>query len=145
MLLTDEEISAVSYKHFAEVAHVHDNDMDWDKWANDFARAIEAAILAKLASAELPEPELHDGITVTAKGKYKSTEDGYTADQLRQAYAQGAAAQLDRLKAAEKDAERYRFALDDREFAVCEFNNNRRHWVPIRDNASIDKAMEASK
>ena len=134
MILTDEEISDLWV-----------TELDDRRTVTTFARAIEAAILAKLASAELPEPELHDGITVTAKGKYKSTEDGYTADQLRQAYAQGAAAQLDRLKAAEKDAERYRFALDDREFAVCEFNNNRRRWVPIRDNASIDKAMEASK
>ena len=53
-----------------------------------FARAIEAAILAKLASAELPEPIVIDrhesGIVIR----------GYTADQLRQAYAQGAASQL---------------------------------------------------
>ena len=48
-------------------------------------RAVEAAILAKLASAELPEPAT---VTVLKEIPY------YTADQLRQAYAQGAAAQL---------------------------------------------------
>ena len=130
-------------------------------------RAAEAAILAKLAIAELPEPVARTMRLIgnddyakkrgycartyneLPKGMYSDTwqdlELLYTYDQLRQAFAQGAAAQLDRLEKAEKDAERYRFALDDREFAVCEFNNNRRRWVPIRDNASIDKAMEASK
>lgn len=50
------------------------------------ARAIEAAILAKLEGAELPEPIQRD-----------DTEHGvdyYTALQLQEAYAQGAAAQL---------------------------------------------------
>lgn len=34
---------------------------------------------------KLPEPKLYEGITTTDLGKYKSTEDGYTADQMRQA------------------------------------------------------------
>lgn len=34
----------------------------------------------------LPEPNLHGGMTVSTKGKYQATEDGYTADQTR-AYA----------------------------------------------------------
>lgn len=33
---------------------------------------------------KMPEPLLHGGITVTAKGSYKSTEDGYTAEQMKQ-------------------------------------------------------------
>jgi hypothetical protein len=49
------------------------------------ARAVEAAILAKLASAELPEP---------AYRKLNDPVGYYTADQLRQAYAQGASSQL---------------------------------------------------
>jgi hypothetical protein len=52
------------------------------------ARKIEAAILAKLASAELPEKVVIDrhesGIVIR----------GHTAAQLRQAFAQGAASQL---------------------------------------------------
>ena len=72
-LLTDDEIEALA--------------MD-DDGSDDlaFARAVEAAILAKLASAELPEPEQMWLPTQIA--------EVYTADQLRQAYAQGAAAQL---------------------------------------------------
>ena len=30
----------------------------------------------------LPEPSLHEGITVNSKGKYASTEDGYTEAQV---------------------------------------------------------------
>jgi hypothetical protein len=29
-----------------------------------------------------PEPDLHDGITVTETGKYYSTQDGHTTNQL---------------------------------------------------------------
>jgi len=77
MILTDEEIEACAA-----------DDDGSDDMA--FARAIEAAIMAKLASAELPEPAtwgLRDFVT-------RSEKPLYTADQLRQAYAQGAAAQL---------------------------------------------------
>ena len=66
---------------------------EWPNNATQAARAIIAAYQAKLlAGVEMPEPELHEGVTVTAKGKYKSTEDGFTADQLQQ-YATAAAAQ----------------------------------------------------
>ena len=51
------------------------------------AQAIEAAILAKLASAELPNP-------VMLMLPNQPETGVYTADQLRQAYAQGAASQL---------------------------------------------------
>jgi hypothetical protein len=52
------------------------------------ARKIEAAILAKLASAELQEP-------VDCVGGWEEPVTYYyTADQLRQAYAHGAASQL---------------------------------------------------
>lgn len=30
----------------------------------------------------VPEPDLHDGITVTETGKYYSTQDGHTTNQL---------------------------------------------------------------
>lgn len=131
MLLTKEEIKAIK-----------DNTIVAERYG--YERAIEAAILEKLASAELPANAPH--ITRRIRACESEVPALIVFEHAwRQAYAQGAAAQLDRLKAAEKDAERYRFALDDREFAVCEFNNNRRRWVPIRDNASIDKAMEASK
>jgi hypothetical protein len=72
----------------------------------DFARAVEAAILAKLASAELPEPEItlawdswdESWEATSLQACSLKTEEnriiGYTADQLRQAFAQGAASQL---------------------------------------------------
>ena len=73
-LLTDKEIAHIAGAESRNVM--------------EFARAIESALLAKLASAELPEKVVIDrhesGIVIR----------GYTADQLRQAYAQGAAAQL---------------------------------------------------
>jgi hypothetical protein len=72
MLLTDDEIQAI---HEAD-----DGAVAWGSY-----RAVEAAILAKLASAKLPEPAT---VTVLSETPY------YTADQLRQAFAQGAASQL---------------------------------------------------
>lgn len=63
--------------------------------ASGIARAIESAVLAKLAKGfVIPEYDLHDGITLDHTGRYKSSEDGYTEDALRAAYAAGAAAQL---------------------------------------------------
>jgi len=38
------------------------------------------------------------------------------------------------------DAERYRFAMDNNDFAVCKFDENRRGWVPIRGASVIDAA-----
>lgn len=92
-LLSDEEKNAVY--------------LQWLTRTGDMLLLIdltEAAILAKLASAELPEPAIFQYDAMLA-----SPIKAYTADQLRQAYAQGAAAQLDRLEKAEKDAERYRW------------------------------------
>lgn len=88
------------------------DDEEWKLWneqgiddmnqaeAIAFARAYAAAILAKLGSAELPEP----AYTIADNGRlftHPEEEDQtglsllvFTADQLRQAYAQGAAAQL---------------------------------------------------
>jgi len=84
-LLTDDE------KH--DICRLHQGGADWsdDDYdsAMSFAEKVEAAILAKLASAELPVPSVI--------GKHKTSglsETGYTADQLRQAFAQGAASQL---------------------------------------------------
>lgn len=78
MLLTDEEKNAVY--------------LQWLTRTGDMLLLIdltEAAILAKLASAELPEPAIFQYDAMLA-----SPIKAYTADQLRQAYAQGAAAQL---------------------------------------------------
>lgn len=36
----------------------------------------------------MPEPALHLGITLSNRGKYKSTEDGYTAKQIQDRDAQ---------------------------------------------------------
>ena len=47
-LLSDDEILSASQDHFAKIANVRDDGVEWDKWAKDFARAVEAAILAKL-------------------------------------------------------------------------------------------------
>jgi hypothetical protein len=65
---------------------------------------LNAALLAKLASAELPEPEYyvrnHGTFNQVEKYYYDAVHADerrrtrYTADQLRQAYAQGAASQL---------------------------------------------------
>ena len=72
MILSEQDIAEISLSAVTVKDAVAD------------ARAVEAALLAKLASAELPEPAL----PTHAKGPM------FTADQLRQAYAQGAAAQL---------------------------------------------------
>lgn len=79
-LLSDEEIR----KWWASENGLEDCQMCKLDDFSKVARAIEAAILAKLASAELPEPIQRD-----------DTEHGvdyYTALQLHEAYAQGFAA-----------------------------------------------------
>lgn len=72
--------------------------------------AIERVILAKLAGAELPEPAMrtHGAIDTTEKL-------WFTADQLHQAYAQGAAAQL-----AEKPR-LYAYTVNKVHNEFCEF------------------------
>lgn len=87
-ILTEEEIDALGLSA-ATKADVQD---------------IEAAILAKLAGMELPEPFGCGYLVKWSKGDTPATYetgfaqihgvDTYTADQLRQAYAQGAASQL---------------------------------------------------
>ena len=80
-LLSGEEIDAIVDKCF--VQYMNDEN---DAYYIAFARAIEAAILANLASAELPEPLQRD-----------QTEHGvdyYTAAQLHEAHAQGFAAHI---------------------------------------------------
>jgi len=62
MILTDEDIEGIS------LSAVSGKDAKAD------ARAVEAAVLAKLASAELPEPALYVPV-------YRAL---YTADQLKQ-------------------------------------------------------------
>jgi len=99
MLLTDEEISDLWV-----------TELDDRETVSAFARAIEAAILAKLASAEFPEPVAARWPSVPGSHHYagaggcghgafgEESEDLFTADQLtawgNTRYAQGAAAQL---------------------------------------------------
>jgi len=95
------------------------DDEEWKLWnaqgidemnqveAIAFARAYAAAILAKLASAELPEPEKMRLLVISLNHSYENvgersfTEAGFlsAAQEIyklgqAQAYAQGAAAQL---------------------------------------------------
>ena len=96
-LLTDEEISDLAISNPPDV--------------HKYARAIEEAILAKLASAELPEPtywiwrtdsDFHFWEECAAKKLFDAhsgdKQSTYTADQLiawgNTRYAQGAAVQL---------------------------------------------------
>ena len=78
-------------------------DLGWQDCTEGFARAVEAAILAKLTSAELPEPALSRRKDHEYFDQYEYREGNsdpmfweqfYTADHLRQAFAQGAASQL---------------------------------------------------
>ena len=151
MLLTDEEIAEISLS----AVTVKDAIAD--------VCAVEAAILAKLASAELPEPagrvmEERNGFVRGRLYRIEDRVDGkplYTVDQLRQAYAQGAAAQLDRLEKAEKDAERYRWLrsvgnkIESVTVTVWGDNGNpdsgHKHPEPEELDNKIDAAMEASK
>jgi len=57
----------------------------------EFANDVEAAVLAKLAGMELPEPV---GAYDIQTGQTGTCHDAYSLDQLRQAYAQGAASVL---------------------------------------------------
>jgi len=85
MLLSDDEILYRVGTHVGGVSPSY--PLDRSDWIN-FARAIESEILAKLGAMELPEPVVID--------KHESGYEirGYKKDQLHQAYAQGAAAQL---------------------------------------------------
>ena len=120
-------------------------------------RAIEAAILAKLASAELPEPATPNEsgstqcivrwLVETPHGWIGSYEKEAISEQLRQAYAQGAAAQLDRLEKAEEDAERYRWLVDADMLSSpsVDMANAFSKYTGSALDAAIDAAMEASK
>jgi len=92
MLLTDEEIHAMADAAFTDYMIDKNDDQDIA-----FARAIEAAILAKLGAMELPEPAMKHyerdyAMQITGEKSF------YDADQLKAwgntRYAQGAAAQL---------------------------------------------------
>jgi hypothetical protein len=86
-LLSDDDKALLVLEHLGPAALAGDTMSLYDcfQLALDVA---EKAILAKLASAELPEPVVID--------KHESGYEirGYKKDQLRQAYAQGAASQL---------------------------------------------------
>jgi hypothetical protein len=86
-LLSDDDKALLVLEHLGPAALAGDTMSLYDcfQLALDVA---EKAILAKLASAELPEPNYFQPQIFDKKKPY------YTADQLRQAYAQGAASQL---------------------------------------------------
>jgi hypothetical protein len=108
-LLTDDDKALLVLEHLGPAALAGDTMSLYDcfQLALDVA---EKAILAKLASAELPEPVSAQFQTlnkfdwhnfIDAEHQANTEEDGrwpirylFTADQLRQAYAQGAASQL---------------------------------------------------
>ena len=132
-LLTDDEILNSAASTLGEM-HVENCGLGDIK---DFARALEAAILAKLASAELPEPfgwakqseiEQHarfGGSINLWREKFDNDTTFYTADQLRQAYAQGAASQL----SAEPVA---RFNWDSGDFEwLTKYEYNLHHMKPL--------------
>lgn len=88
-LLSDDDKALLVLEHLGPAALAGDTMSLYDcfQLALDVA---EKAVLAKLASAELPEP-----LKTYPKSKnVKNPFSVYSADQLRQAYAQGAAAQL---------------------------------------------------
>lgn len=85
-----------------EIAHIAGAE---SRNVMEFARAIESAVLAKLAGRELPEAEthfhlnrygssfIHEQVIPEAKNEI-GIFPLYTAAQLHQAFAQGAASQL---------------------------------------------------
>ena len=85
MLLSDEEIMEIIVDKPEETLL-------------DFSRAIESAIFAKLAAKELPEPVGAYELVVGQEewqglpSEIIEMRDAYSADQLRQAHAQGFAA-----------------------------------------------------
>lgn len=108
-LLSEEEIGAMTLPY----SYAYINDVSACK---EFVRTIEAAILAKLASAELPGPAsvidgcLFDNESDCCKSLRCTRREGvYTADQLHEAHAQGfaagAAAQLADKPSAFTDAD----------------------------------------
>lgn len=92
-ILTNDEVIEVYFRE------------KWDfETSLDYERAIESAVLEKLAGMELPEPMYmvdvpYEGWEIVGKRTFENTDESermtvYTATQLRQAYAQGAASQL---------------------------------------------------
>ncbi len=101
-ILTEGEISDAMVK--AYILPVTGNDWEAQRKMN-VARAIESAVLEKLAGMELPEPE--ERFVFAGLDWHRATPEyfkqmqgqanciaAYSADQLHQAYAQGAASQL---------------------------------------------------
>ena len=101
-LLNSDVLYALQRKHLYLSDDGHSIRGQWE-----FARALEAAWMQALASAELPEPaltkqyNLHKAVRYMDKNSIGDCDASwvdagvyFTADQLRQAYAQGAASQL---------------------------------------------------
>ena len=74
-----------------EIAHIAGAE---SRNVMEFARAIESALLEKLAGMELPEPAGRVQLYDSEGTPYSEPTEDYTADQLHQAFAQGAASQL---------------------------------------------------
>lgn len=87
-LLTDDDKSLLLIEHLGPGALAGDKMSLYDCF-NLALDVAEKAVLAKLAVMELPETVVIDRHIPTG-----TVIRGYTADQLRQSYAQGAASQL---------------------------------------------------
>lgn len=114
-ILTEWEINEIADKCKSSLGGV---------WPHAFYEVAEAMILEKLAGMELPEPEIKE-----AKfGGY----DAYTATQLHQAYAQGAASQL--------SAEPFAWISSESVYRLNNGGNDSKGTVPVHANrTSVSK------
>ena len=76
MMLTDDEIKTTADKF--QWAYIND-----ETCGKEFARAIEALLLSKLAAAEMPEPAYILGDSYNTGVAVRFSKLGYTANQLR--------------------------------------------------------------
>lgn len=95
-ILTEEEIDAL-LKPYQYASGTIDMDGDDIEDQRKMLRSVESAVLAKLAGMELPKPVVIDRHIPT-----NVVIRGFTATQLHQAFAQGAASQLSAEPAAWK-------------------------------------------
>jgi hypothetical protein len=50
-----------------------------------------------------------------------------------------------KLATLEADAERWNFAVDKQDWAVCQWQEDRKRWKPINNYVGIDAAIDAAK
>ena len=143
-LLTDDEINSVCSKTQTVIDGAPSLSI------NEFARAIEALMLSKLAAAEMPESE--GKITYPARpyeDEWTSSQDAYSEDQLR-AYGAACAARIQaENEALRKDAERYRYMRNNAQFQSR--NGPGLYWyLPyefrgLEAGPRLDAAIDAAK